>query len=72
MLSLGYLLAGAMAKAPEAPAKGAVQESSRIAQVRQSLGIKGIGDAPNVETVKPQQWNALKMGGSPITQMKFL
>jgi hypothetical protein len=79
MLSLGYLLSGALALVPDAgagtstanPAGAAAQENSRIAQVRQSLGIKGLG-APAAEPAKPVAWNELKMSGTSLSKMQFL
>ena len=79
MLSLGYLLSGALAIAPDAntaapggPAKAGSLENSRIAQVRQSLGIKGLG-APPAEAAKPAVWNdELKMSGTSLSKMQFL
>ncbi len=79
MLSLGYLLTGALAIAPDAAnaaqsgVNPAAQENNRIAQVRQSLGIKAMsGDlAPPPGPVK-EQWNALKIGGTSLSKMRFL
>jgi hypothetical protein len=74
MLSLGYLLSGALAIAPDANTTapgGAAQENNRIAQVRQSLGIKGLG-APPAEPAKPAAWNELKIGGTSLSKMQFL
>ena len=79
MLSLGYLLSGALAIAPDAntaapggPAKAGSLENSRIAQVRQSLGIKGLGAPPAEAGAKPAAWNELKMSGTSLSKMQFL